>query len=67
MIHRVHEMASPLRLVTNDGARAGCVYEEMAAGWPANFGFCLGLGDPALVDGMLPAAGRSGIDWDHGE
>jgi hypothetical protein len=32
MIYRVHEMASPLRLVTDDYARAGCAYEEMAAG-----------------------------------
>jgi hypothetical protein len=32
MIYRVHEMASPLRLVTDDHAREGCAYEEMAAG-----------------------------------
>jgi len=44
MIHRVREMASPLRLVTAYEARAGCAHEEVLANKPANYGPGGGLG-----------------------
>lgn len=65
MIPRVKQMASPLRLVPDHYTRAGCVYEQMASGEPANRGLGITVVCSPLATGVLAATRGSSLKWRH--